>query len=265
MTITEKYFPQHSPFLGNPREGQSEAIEQIFHAIQGGKRLFVLAAPTGTGKSVILYAIAKAIEQELELETKGSIFTTSQKLLQDQYQKDFSEMFVLKGRNNYPCTMPEDEEDTSCANGYCVYHSEKPECYDLCPYRMAKQGAIASKMVTTNFAYFIGESNNVNDLGVRRLLVVDEAHNIEGSLMSYIECKISQRVLDFCNIDVSVPMRDQYDEYKDFLKDLHKTVTDEHNKINKKIDNLVVKLVHTINDLKNLKKELSPEGQKVKQ
>ena len=218
--------------------------------------MFVLAAPTGTGKSVILYAIAKAIEQELELETKGSIFTTSQKLLQDQYQKDFSEMFVLKGRNNYPCTMPEDEEDTSCANGYCVYHSEKPECYDLCPYRMAKQGAIASKMVTTNFAYFIGESNNVNDLGVRRLLVVDEAHNIEGSLMSYIECKISQRVLDFCNIDVSVPMRDEYDEYKDFLKDLHKTVTDEHNKIKKKIDNGRSEL----NDANRLKRLASLSG-----
>jgi ATP-dependent DNA helicase DinG len=236
MKITEKYFPQHSPFLGNPREGQSEAIEQIYDAVAGGKRMFVLAAPTGAGKSVILYAIARAIEEELNLESTGAVFTTSQKLLQDQYQKDFKDMFVLKGRNNYPCARPEDEEDTSCANGYCVFHSDKPDCWDDCPYRIAKQKAIASKIVTTNFAYFIGESNNVNSLGVRRLLVVDEAHNIESSMMSYIECKISQRILDFCQLDIKVPMYDEYDQYEEFLKSLSTKIKDRHGFLRDEID-----------------------------
>jgi Rad3-related DNA helicase len=182
--------------------------------------MFVLAAPTGSGKSVILYTVARAINDVDSLDSFGTIFTTSQILLQEQYEKDFSDIFVLKGRANYPCSSPATDDDQSCANGTCLYQKGSTTCRDNCPYRIAKEKAIYSPLVTENSAYFIGESNNVNALGVRRLLVIDEAHNIENALMSYVEAVISKSILKFCGIEKEVPIYDDFNKYGPFLDNL---------------------------------------------
>jgi Rad3-related DNA helicase len=226
MSLSAEYFPKSPPFNGNPREGQLEAIDQIHSALESGKKMFVLAAPTGTGKSVILYTLAKMILDRIkDGQVDGATFTTSQKILQDQYQKDFKDMFVLKGRSNYPCKIPADDEDDTCANGKCLYDSQKFPCLEFCPYLTAKKTAILSELVTTNFAYFIGESNGANAFGIRKLLILDEAHNIESVLMGYVECSISRNALRFCEIkDVEVPMYDDFSKYEDWLRDLSKIV-----------------------------------------
>jgi Rad3-related DNA helicase len=225
MDVVEKYFPKTPPFNGKPRENQGEAIQEIYDAIHSGKKFIVLAAPTGAGKSAILYAISRAVNEMkgegLYFDGDGSIFTTSQKLLQDQYEQDFSDMFVMKGRNNYHCYEPKGESG-KCDSGICMYKQNRPGCYDTCPYRMAKLQAIESDKIVTNLAYFIGESNNVNAFGKRRLLVVDEAHTIESGLMSYVELAISNQILKFCQIDMTVPIHDSLAEYEDFLEVLNK-------------------------------------------
>ena len=223
--VVEKYFPKNPPFNGKPRDMQGEVIERMYQAIEGGKRFLVIAAPTGAGKSAILYALANAITDldmiQHDFDGNGAIFTTSQKVLQDQYEADFPDMFVMKGRNNYPCHQPApSEESTNCDAGICLYKKAKPDCFEDCPYKIAKQRAIQSKLVVTNFAYFIGESNNVNAFGKRRLLVIDEAHNIENGLMNYVECTISDGLLKFCGLDIKVPMFDFFEDYSSFLEDL---------------------------------------------
>jgi Rad3-related DNA helicase len=229
MDVVEQYFPKTPPFNGNPRENQGEVISDIYNAILSGKRFIVIAAPTGAGKSAILYAVARAVNDLDDIEHRfdggGSMFTTSQKLLQDQYESDFRDMYVLKGRANYSCFEPV-SEDANCSNGVCLFKKNRPGCYERCPYRLAKQEAIMSPTVITNLAYFIGESNNVNAFGKRRLLVVDEAHTIENGLMSYVECAISESMLKFCDIKMVVPIYDQVHEYKDFLDRLEKAAVE---------------------------------------
>ena len=48
--------------------------------------------------------LEKDITFEL-FDTNGVMFTTPQKLLQDQYERDFSDIFPMKGRNNYHCYL----------------------------------------------------------------------------------------------------------------------------------------------------------------
>lgn len=228
MTCLSEYFPKNPPFNGTPRPGQMETIEKIFAALENGKRMFVLNAPTGTGKSAIVYTIARAVNERLvQYENSGTIITTSQKILQDQYVEDFPDIAVMKGRSNYPCEMPLEGEEPNCDNGVCtIPNDEVPPCKFFCPYDRAKNKAIMTPIVTMNTAYFIGESNTVNKFGRRKLLVIDEAHNVEGALMSYIECGISDNLLRVCKIDDTVPNYQTFDRYYPWLKQLQEKSID---------------------------------------
>ena len=93
MKLSDTKFKEIFPF-NNPRAGQKELIEKIISAYESGKKYVILNAPTGTGKSVIGYTIAKYFE--------SAYILTSQKVLQEQYYNDLSMPLVL-GRNNYTC------------------------------------------------------------------------------------------------------------------------------------------------------------------
>jgi len=78
------------------REGQKDAIEFAVEEFNKGKRIVVLEAPTGSGKSAIAMTIAEMVHD--------SYYLTITKQLQDQLTRDFSDVVELKGRNAYPCT-----------------------------------------------------------------------------------------------------------------------------------------------------------------
>jgi len=87
----QRFFP-----LEDFRPYQEKTISMILEGWRSGKRYAILEGPTGSGKSVIGI-------------TCGLIFgnawaATPQKMLQDQYMRDFDEYLTeLKGRSNYPC------------------------------------------------------------------------------------------------------------------------------------------------------------------
>jgi len=229
--ITEKYFPKYPPFDKGPRPGQPEVIEKIHSDVISEKKFFVLAAPTGSGKSVILHVLARAINDLPQEDFNGTntLITTSQLVLQDQYEKDFvpDNVFVMKGRPNFKCQQPASKDDLTCANGVCLVQTTKTSCSDTCPYKMAKRIALHHPEVITNFAYFLNIQNHYGEgLGLRRVLIVDEAHNIENALMNYVECVISQNILKFCHIDMTLPFHDEFRDYADFLEELGETVAE---------------------------------------
>lgn len=239
--VIDKYFPKSTPFNGQPREHQGEAIHKLYSSIVSGKRFVVIAAPTGAGKSAILYALTRAI-LDLDQDTNEftgngkATFTTSQKLLQDQYENDFKDMFVMKGRVNYPCKAPVNDSSSGCDNGVCLFKSNKPECIHSCPYKEAKNKAALANMMITNFAYFIGETNNVCFFGKRRVLIVDEAHNIENALMNYVECSISSWLLKFVDLEREIPMYDDFYRYKEFLDKLQEDAIESAKDLELKIE-----------------------------
>lgn len=63
--------------------------------IKSGYKNILICAPTGIGKSHVAATVARSLG--------SSIVITAQKILQDQYVKDFSWLRSIKGKSNFPC------------------------------------------------------------------------------------------------------------------------------------------------------------------
>ena len=197
MTDWSKHFS-----YSKPRDQQVDAIESILESFTK-KRFYALEAGTGVGKSAIGLTVAKKI---MEIESppegfeKGAIFVTTQKILQDQYEKDFSKhgMASVKSSSNYICSY---KKFKSCAEGQTELQSiEKGTkqwnaCNFNCTYRKAKQKFLDSSFSVTNFPYLMTESNYNGKIKPRQLLIIDEAHNVESELSKFIEVSVSEKFL----------------------------------------------------------------------
>lgn len=206
ITDIISYFP-----LEAPRGTQKTVIEEIDKAFKSGKRIVILEAPVGSGKSAIAMTFTRAYGD--------SHVITPRKSLQDQYYEDFEEDIVLmKGRNAYPCTYdatpamyksvcnkvamgsikPPSREDTSCANGPC---NGSPPVWKMCiedkgpcPYTIAIETAQKHHTIVHNIHSFIFQTKFGGKFEKRNLLVIDEAHEIENTIRGFITKKMSVKV-----------------------------------------------------------------------
>mgnify|MGYP001402965307 CR=1 FL=1 len=200
--VTSSAFP-----FSSYRRGQREAIEAARDAFAAGKRFVVIEAPTGSGKSAIGVTLAR--------EANSAFVLTAQKILQDQYVTDFPDLALMKGRSNYDCLV----RPTHAAAAPCIAGKRFPEC-DACPYFTAKGEAIAANVATMNYAYFLAELNYSGGFGHRDLLVLDEAHNIEGALMGFVQVTVSEVALTRAGISTRIPYASEDYEYLDFVEEL---------------------------------------------
>ena len=171
---------RHFPFK-KARPDQLETISEIIHAISRGYRYIVLESGTGTGKSAIAYTLASIYD--------SSYILTVTKQLQQQYLNDFSSLKLVKGRKNFECSQYINQ---SCDEGKCILEGEP--CRDpqnTCDYYSQKFAALNSKTVISNYHYMFLELNYVGDFTKRQLLICDEAHNLEGTLMSQLKLEFS--------------------------------------------------------------------------
>lgn len=209
-----KFFPKEKP-----RPSQTIVVNEIDKAFSSGKKIIILEGPVGCGKSAIamtlaLYEASKG-DRTIELED-GSVETqkpvhllTPRKSLQDQYYGDFKEKITLmKGRSSYPCIygaevrkyapilkMVRDGRvrtpyigETSCAEGPCK-DSETifQKCVEEhpCPYSLAISVAQQSDIIVHNLHSFLFQTNFSGKFEKRRLMVVDEAHDVPGIIRDH--------------------------------------------------------------------------------
>jgi len=193
---------QYFPFQ-NARPQQVEAIELARLAFQNDKRFIIIEAGTGVGKSAIGVALNRLIQSNEGLAYKssgewnnGGYFLTTQKILQEQYVNDFSDMKSLKSSSNYQCrfhkknTCADSLRALSCADKHSRFFKT---CAFNCTYKKTKEEFIRGTEGITNFAYFLAETQYAGKLKPRQMLVVDEAHNVELQLSKFIEVTISER------------------------------------------------------------------------
>ena len=213
--MTPEEFDYHFPW-DIPRKGQFEACERIDKAFTSGKKFVILQAPTGIGKSVISYTLANYFKTM----NKESYILTSQLDLQDQYTKDFEDVYTVKGASNYTCDL---NKKRSCAVGVCKTSKTKMDCN--CPYIKARNRAYQNPMTILNYSYFLNMSNlsreqyersMPKDLILqkhRSLLVCDEAHNLEGELINFAELSIKLGEFKDKNVRCPrLPKKDATDE-----------------------------------------------------
>jgi Rad3-related DNA helicase len=198
--------------LKTPRSNQKAVLLEVDNAFKEGKKFIILEAPVGSGKSPVAMTFARKF--------RDSHILTPQKSLQNQYYEDFEEDSVLmKGRNAYPCTrgrgkriylkvisdihkgqvkQPARGEDSCatapCRNSQTVYNL-CVESQGACPYTAAIETAQQHHTVIHNIHSFIFQTNFSGKFEKRKLLVVDEAHLIEGIIREFITKKITVRGL----------------------------------------------------------------------
>jgi len=201
------YFP-----FSKIRNEQKEAIEFAINAYESGKKYVILELGTGVGKSATGITISRYLEshattlknQDGEPLT-GSYVVTTQKILQEQYLRDFGPQSgrnlvkSIKSSSNYHCSFYEDQ---SCAESKRILSKLAKQlsgtefqkhCKAACPYSIEKQEFIDSPISVTNFPYILAESMYAGKLEPRALLVVDEAHNTESELGKFIEVIFSEK------------------------------------------------------------------------
>lgn len=202
------------------RSHQFETITKTINSLKGNKKFVMLDAPTGSGKSAIGITVAKFF--------KDSFYLTSSKILQDQLMKDFScsDIQDLKGRNSYECTAyetfpsiksPKPKEYVSCAEGFCKRKGDSkcgfclPKGEDpLCPYFNQLEKAKNSRICIMNFSSFLFQSLTDN-FSNRELMIIDEAHNTENQILSFVSL-----ILSDVGLDLKIPEKKTAKEYHDW-------------------------------------------------
>ena len=169
----------HFPPGDEPRPAQARLLEALGSALEegddaGGPRVFTIEAPPGVGKSHLAMTLARW--------SGDAYLLTSQKLLQDQYEREFGDALQLvKGRENYVCERYPPPARVTTTHGLCR-RPRAPMCQ--CPYTRAKLAALNGPIFCTNTAYFLTLRQwQREQLRPRRMLVVDEAHNLEAQLV----------------------------------------------------------------------------------
>jgi Rad3-related DNA helicase len=176
-------------FKGSPfRPYQEESIQYLLNS---EKRFTILEAPTGSGKSMVAMVAGKA---------NGSLtYMVHSKILQNQITEDYPEARSLFGRANYPCLM---DQELTCDE--CVSTKANP-CRDKisksfpegnCPYELAKQFTLRATLKILNYDYFLSEVNYVGRFAGADFLIIDEADNLENTLINFCTLTFSQYALN---------------------------------------------------------------------
>ena len=187
--------------LETPRPEQVTALDALCSAIEDGKKILVAELGTGVGKSAVAVCLSRWMAAREDPPTgfqKGAVVLTSQKVLQDQYVKDFAEARDLRSAQNFPCSGP---LGGTCGETWRVRkavgkaHAATLQCTP-CPYRIAKDEFALSQIGVTNYSYFLSEAVYAGELPMRQLLVLDEAHNVEDEVRRWSTVEISENEAD---------------------------------------------------------------------
>jgi Rad3-related DNA helicase len=198
----------HFPPGAIPRAEQVRVLDDLAGALaEGGgedeTRVFVIEAPPGVGKSHLAMTLARW--------SGDAYLLTSQKLLQDQYEREFGDALQLvKGRENYLCERYPPPARMTTSQGLCR-RPRGPMCQ--CPYARAKLAALHGPIFCTNTTYFLTLRQwQREQLRRRKLLVIDEAHNLESQLVRVFTVSFSpdQMKLWFNGALPRLPSADEY-------------------------------------------------------
>ena len=200
------------------RPQQKLAMDFLKNTLLKDKKKFcIIEAGTGVGKSALGIYCANLLAHLATDKDQGSYFLTTQKLLQDQYSKDYSNqnLLSLKSSSNYSCKY---YKGNSCGESLRLLKTADKKskffkcCAINCSYKKEKENFINGKKGITNFSYFLAETVYAGKLKPRSLLVIDEAHNTADELSKFIEVTISER---FCRSQ-KIDFPESFTQYQAF-------------------------------------------------
>lgn len=203
------------------RPGQFEFIKEAIQAFEGGAKNVVVEAPTGTGKTPAIIAIAKYFTQgfaEAEKDAKRIMMMvanerdalaqaqiilsphqahliTSLKMLQDQYLRDDRIVQIMKGKNNYTCHSASGAMGASCSDHEIMFGSVCRNKKRPCTYIEARGKAQLARLTLHNFDSFLNQVSLGGSFPPRALLSIDEAHGADDHLIAALAFELSPEAL----------------------------------------------------------------------
>jgi Rad3-related DNA helicase len=193
--VVESVWPAPS-FRTHQKETIVEIVAGLF--IDGYDGV-ALSAPTGAGKSLILYTVSKVLSH---IRGEQTFYTTPLNTLIDQIEQDelLEDAVTLKGKNNYRCVHPMDRgasvDDAICQrmSGFDCQYKEMYPSNGGCPYYGQKELGETSDTLVTNLSYLMTNAMIPTEYGFarRRLLEIDEVQNVEDFALQFIGFTISR-------------------------------------------------------------------------
>jgi Rad3-related DNA helicase len=211
------------------RPMQRQVLEEVETALGESKKFIILEAPVGFGKSAIAASLCNHL---------GSAYLlTSTKQLQDQYSADFGFLVVI-GKSNFACLVPTSSgKHLPCSMGRCEADWKLSDCphylsfeeYDehrygtcrkdakcehlkdgkLCYYYEQKWDAFRAPIMVANYPFFLTELRYTQDIMGKKLLVCDEAHDLEKQIVGFASFSLRKSMLeeyrDQKNTNVVIP------------------------------------------------------------
>ncbi len=172
--LTDQVFHKLGPKYTEPRPIQTQLLRQL---TEDRPKLAMVEAPVGIGKSALGIAYGELIGS---MQTTVLTATIS---LQEQYERDFNDMVVFKGRGNYECV----DNALSAAEGVCM---SRPGHRCDSDYYVMRREVEGARRVAANYAVYL------NHLFYSRLdrkpdlLVCDEGHRLLDILTQFETVKL---------------------------------------------------------------------------
>lgn len=195
------YFP-----FDSFRKGQEKTINGIISAFENDYKYILLDAPTGSGKSAIARTV---LDYYVEEKFFDAYLLSSTKMLQNQYydesliyNKFGIDYQIGKGRSNFECRLThkscgEGECRTTTDNTFrCKYGLHDADEWDIgcmsgvCSYWEQKKDAVNSDVCILNYDVLL--SDFPHHYKHRKMMVCDEAHNLDTKIMNRISITLSE-------------------------------------------------------------------------
>lgn len=222
------YFPKQEP-----RPGQVQALDWICEQFEAGHRRIICELGTGVGKSAVAVCVGawlEAREKGQGAHAPGVTVLTSQLILQNQYVDDFKQARDLRAAANFKCSGP---VAGTCGETSRVRKAVGQEMAQqslkcvACPYREAKNDFIESPVGVTNYSYSLSESMYAGELPPRRLLVCDEAHNVEDEVRRWTSVELTDSELEKLGLSLPSSTWDD-DKCVEWLDTVYRDALDRH-------------------------------------
>ena len=211
------------PDAYQPSESQKIILRGIEQAIANGTKFIVCNAPTGAGKSFFaptlanyaggpsdtwkqrvddytLFSPEAGPEYADEEPDFGVYALTITKSLQDQYTDTFDNANALKGKSNYVCDY---DQDLTVDIAPCLSSPTlKKSCWSCnrCHYYNDRNKMLKSAFAVLNYSMYFALPEHLQR---RKILILDEASELEDQLISHFTCEVDFAFLQ--KIGTSVP------------------------------------------------------------
>lgn len=264
MTILKKFDIKKYKCLPTPRKYQAEIIPKIVDAFNK-KKYVILEAPTGIGKSFIAATLGNYYaEKSTEDLQYGTYILVHQKILQDQYvDEKWSHIDTNSGKissvysaDNYICHCLK-HLGISCAEVAGLRKKDTNICpRDRCTYTMARKEFIDSPLGVTNIQYFMNMASYTKLLMYKKLLVIDEAHNIENAVMNFVSTDISE-FLSVQRLKIRMPDYKNDTQMMEWIKSTYQpAVQEKKHQVDQLTSNLIDNQNRTAEEEEDLTKKL---------